>query len=344
VAGLSYYQMNPLLEIIKRPIRLFEAGDYGQKGNYTEDRLDEWSKDNTPIPFNIAHADFKSNPLLRIKDALGNALGMGDVRDFYRKGKEWWGVLHTPKVVNDLIELTGVKGISIGVPQDLSRPYEISWEGNPHITTAQVFQDDLPRNGGDTVAFTFSFDNAISTDEVDVTMTITEATTVAENTENATPVEKTETPAVEVPIVEPAPAAVAQEFSADEKAKLETELAEARAQLRFSADEKAVDALIQDGKILEAHKPALMAFSQEAHKFSADNRPFDAVIEFMKTYDPAAMVETKPGTVVPNPIEETVNTFTDPETEKALDQIAKKNGWNAEELKKNNAHLAGRAN
>ena len=323
------------MELIQRKVRLFEAGDYGHKGKYTESLLDSWITSNDPIPFNIAHSGLQSNPLMKLTE-----FGMGYVKDLYRIGKELWGTLFVPAEINSLIDKTGVKGISIGVPTDLSRPYEISWEGNPHIKTAQVFEgaeNDLPE-GKETVAFTFSFDNAISTDEVDATLTITEATTVAENTENATPEEKIETPTV----LEPT--AVAQEFSADEKARLETELAEARAQLRFSADEKAVDALIQEGKILEAHKPALMAFSQEAHKFNADNRPFDAVIEFMKTYDPAAMVETKPGIEVPNPVEEEVNKFTDPEKEKALEKIARKNGYDVEEFKKNNAHLSGRAN
>lgn len=287
------------MKLIERIVKLFEAGDYGDRGGvYSTDLLDEWVESHVdPIPFNMLHSSLENNPLMKLTE-----YGMGYARNLYREGAALFATLFLPEEINALIDKTGVKGVSVGVTPDKKRIYELSWVGKPRIPTAQVYSDEQTNE----VAYSFSLDDAISESSVeDVTITENqEALTVAENTENTE----------QTPEVNETPVETKQEFSAEDYAamKARAEAAENRAnqteaQLFAERDEAKVKELELAGKILPVHKEALLSFSGAGNiNFSGeDTRVFDALMKFMESYDVSAVYEaTQPATVeIPNPIE-----------------------------------------
>lgn len=331
------------MNLIERKVKLFETGDYGSKGKYDTERLESWVKhhnqDGEPIPFNVGHPSEQENPLA----SLAKKLGMG-VKNLYTVatefGAELWGSLFIPEPMNQMVELTGSKAVSIGLPNDMSRISEVSLVTNPHIKAAQLFKEDF-----DEVAFVFSADEFYVA-EADVTITENqEAITVAEQTENTE-----QTPEVNAQT----PVETKQEFSADERDAMAAEIAKVKAErdeanrlLFAERDEAKVKELEAAGKILPAHKEALLNFSNAGNiNFSGETtRVFDAVVRFFESYDVSAVYEsTQPATrEIENPID-SVEFASDPETDKALARMAKLYGCTVDELKANNLHLAKGAN
>lgn len=113
---------------VRRHAKLFEAGDYPDKGvEVTEDDLDKIIATHTSVPIKIEHSE----------SIFDGALGV--VEGLYRKGKELFGFMNFPDVAWDLISTTKHRSLSCGIKKDKSGLSEVSLVTNPRVADAQVF-------------------------------------------------------------------------------------------------------------------------------------------------------------------------------------------------------------
>lgn len=131
-------------EIIERTAKLFEAGNYPDKGiEITTDALDAIVGSFTSIPVKVEHSDTPFD------GALGNCTKV------WRDGNDLKGIVGFSPEAWQLIDKAGAKKLSIGVKRDLSALTEVSLVKNPRVQGAAVFDDHIELSGKmvDTVVF-----------------------------------------------------------------------------------------------------------------------------------------------------------------------------------------------
>lgn len=112
---------------VERRAKLFEAGDYPDKGvEVTGEDLDalEASFD-APVPLLIEHAD--------------SPLALGFLKDVRREGDELFGTVSLSREANELIERSGAHALSLGLSPDLRRIVEVSLVRSPRVADARLF-------------------------------------------------------------------------------------------------------------------------------------------------------------------------------------------------------------
>jgi len=116
---------------IERRAKLFEAGDYPDKGVLvTTDHLRQWSdRFRGRVPVLIEHAE--------------SPLEIGFLAELEAIGAELFGTLHLTPEANALIERSGARSLSLGISADLSEIREVSLVRNPRVPTAQLFADGM---------------------------------------------------------------------------------------------------------------------------------------------------------------------------------------------------------
>ncbi|MBI5706279.1 MAG: hypothetical protein HZC36_04745 [Armatimonadetes bacterium] len=114
-------------EWIERRAKLFEAGDYPDKGvTITQDQLRvlvEGFED--PVPVLIEHAD--------------SPLQLGFLTNVEALGPELFGTVALTKEANELVEASGARSLSLGLSKDLCRIREVSLVRKPRVSDAQLF-------------------------------------------------------------------------------------------------------------------------------------------------------------------------------------------------------------
>jgi hypothetical protein len=116
---------------VEREARLFEAGDYPDKGiTVTEEDLDRIVRDFTEVPIKIEHTSTPFDGFL------------GTARRIWRKGRELWADLVFPKPAWELAESAGARKLSVGLKRDKSGIAEVSLVSTPRVASAQVFSGD----------------------------------------------------------------------------------------------------------------------------------------------------------------------------------------------------------
>ncbi len=120
-------------DTIERDALLMEAGEYPDKEMIvSETTLRDMAESGVGAPVIVEHRP---------------TLILGWVKELYRKGKQLWGRLMLKPHANQLIEESGVKGLSVGLikqPNGRVRLREVSLTLTPRVETAQLFTDGTP--------------------------------------------------------------------------------------------------------------------------------------------------------------------------------------------------------
>lgn len=116
---------------VDRRAKLFEAGDYPDKGlTVTQDDLDRLSKTfDLPVPVLIEHAN--------------NPLEIGYLTDVESNHGELFGTLTLTREANDLVEASQAHALSLGLDSNLTQIQEVSLVKNPRVATARMFTGEV---------------------------------------------------------------------------------------------------------------------------------------------------------------------------------------------------------
>lgn len=126
---------DPPLVWVERQAKLFEAGEYPDKGlTITEAQLAALSRSfSEPVPVLIEHAD--------------SPLQLGFLTQVRHRGNELFGTVQLSRQANDLIEHSGARALSLGLTPEMDRIIEVSLVRNPRVPTAQLYSQ-APRMEG----------------------------------------------------------------------------------------------------------------------------------------------------------------------------------------------------
>lgn len=118
-------------EWIDRPAKLFEAGEYPDKGvTVTPEDLQALNEGfDAPVPVLIEHAE--------------SPLQLGFLTDLDPRGSELFGTIALTKEANALVEQSEARGLSLGLSPDLRTIREVSLVRNPRVETARLFSSVL---------------------------------------------------------------------------------------------------------------------------------------------------------------------------------------------------------
>jgi hypothetical protein len=124
-----YLEMEP--RWIERRAKLFEAGDYPDKGVTVSPRDLESMAANfdLPVPIWIEHAE--------------SPLELGYLTEISAEDGELFGMISLTEEANALIERSGAKSLSVGLSPDLTRIREVSLVRHPRVASARIFHDAL---------------------------------------------------------------------------------------------------------------------------------------------------------------------------------------------------------
>lgn len=112
---------------IDRRAKLFEAGDYPDKGLKISqaDLARLVHTFDLPVPVLIEHAK--------------NPLELGYLTDVRHEGDELFGTISLTKEASDLVDASGAHSLSLGLDAGLSHIQEVSLVKNPRVASARMF-------------------------------------------------------------------------------------------------------------------------------------------------------------------------------------------------------------
>lgn len=112
---------------IDRQAKLFEAGDYPDKGvSISEDHLEALVANfDLPVPVLIEHGD--------------SPLHLGFVTSVQKRGTELFGTIALTEEADTLLMKNGAESLSVGLERDLNAIREVSIVRNPRVATARLF-------------------------------------------------------------------------------------------------------------------------------------------------------------------------------------------------------------
>lgn len=117
-------------EIVERTAKLFEAGNYADKGiTVTEEDLDNLIGSFTQAPVKVEHQDTPFDGCL------------GVLKRIWREGKELFGAIGFSSYAWEFIDRAGARRLSIALAKDKSAIKEVSLVRSPRVASAQVFDD-----------------------------------------------------------------------------------------------------------------------------------------------------------------------------------------------------------
>ena len=120
---------------IERRAKLFEAGDYPDKGvTVTTEHLEALAATfEQPVPVLIEHAE--------------TPLQMGYLTAVFCEGAELFGTISLTPEADALVQKSGARSLSLGLAPDLSSIREVSLVRNPRIASAQLFGGEISFHG-----------------------------------------------------------------------------------------------------------------------------------------------------------------------------------------------------
>ncbi|MFY9234652.1 MAG: hypothetical protein WAO58_09355 [Fimbriimonadaceae bacterium] len=112
---------------IERSAKLFETGDYPDKGvTITIENLNALADGfGEPVPVLIEHAD--------------SPLELGFLTGVQALGEELFGTVSLTPEANSLVERSGARALSLGLSPDLTAIREVSLVRNPRVESAQLY-------------------------------------------------------------------------------------------------------------------------------------------------------------------------------------------------------------
>jgi len=125
-----------LPEIVERIAKLFEAGDYPDKGiSVTEADLDRLAAGFHEAPVKVEHQD----------TPFDGAIGV--LKRIWRQGKDLMGYIGFSPQAWAFIDRAGARRLSIALAKDISEIREVSLVRSPRVAGAQVFDDRVDLDG-----------------------------------------------------------------------------------------------------------------------------------------------------------------------------------------------------
>lgn len=123
-------------EIVERIAKLFEAGDYPDKGiSVTEADLDRLAAGFHEAPVKVEHQD----------TPFDGAIGV--LKRIWRQGKDLMGYIGFSPQAWAFIDRAGARRLSIALAKDISEIREVSLVRSPRVAGAQVFDDRVDLDG-----------------------------------------------------------------------------------------------------------------------------------------------------------------------------------------------------
>lgn len=114
-------------EWVEREAKLFEAGEYPDKGVVvTESQLAKMAANfDLPVPVLVEHA--------------ASPLELGYLTDIWAKGSELFGRVALTQEADQIIRKSGASKLSVGLSPDLEEIREVSLVQRPRVASAQLF-------------------------------------------------------------------------------------------------------------------------------------------------------------------------------------------------------------
>lgn len=121
---------------IERRAKLFEAGDYPDKGvSITPESLERIAREfSGPVPVLVEHSP--------------SPLRIGELVRVEARGGELFGTLRLSREANALIERSGARALSLGLSPDLARIEEVSLVAHPRVPSARLFGEASASGAG----------------------------------------------------------------------------------------------------------------------------------------------------------------------------------------------------
>jgi len=125
--AIQYRRHGPGPDWIKREAKLFEVGEYPDKGvSITQEDLERLAENfRKPVPVLIEHAQ--------------SPLELGFLTDVEAREGELYGTIKLSQEADALIRKSGAKALSLGLSRDLQSIREVSLVKNPRIRSARIF-------------------------------------------------------------------------------------------------------------------------------------------------------------------------------------------------------------
>jgi len=120
-------------DAVEREALLMEAGEYPDKGvTITEDSLQQMAESGVGAPVIVEHRP---------------TLVLGWISELWRKGRQLWGKLRLKPHANQLVEESGVRGLSVGLARTENgfQLREVSLTATPRVANAQLFGNEPPQ-------------------------------------------------------------------------------------------------------------------------------------------------------------------------------------------------------
>lgn len=123
------------VEWIDRRAKLFEAGDYPDKGIcVSPEQIAELAANfELPVPVWIEHAE--------------SPLELGYLTDVEAVGSELFGTIALTKEADALVERSEARSLSVGLTGDLKRIREVSLVRSPRVASARLFSNEFAFEG-----------------------------------------------------------------------------------------------------------------------------------------------------------------------------------------------------
>jgi hypothetical protein len=120
-------------DAVERDALLMEAGEYPDKGvTITDETLQQMAETGVGAPVIVEHRP---------------TLVLGWISELWRKGQQLWGKLRLKPHANQLIEESGVRGLSVGLARTENgyQLREVSLTTIPRVANAQLFETESPQ-------------------------------------------------------------------------------------------------------------------------------------------------------------------------------------------------------
>ena len=117
-------------EYIERDAMLFEVGEYADRDlSVTDADIERLTSVPVPVPIIVGHSEQK--------------ITLGEMSGLRKQGGQLWGTLKLFKCADALLDISGVRSLSICVSRALDKIFEVSVTATPRVAGARMFSDGM---------------------------------------------------------------------------------------------------------------------------------------------------------------------------------------------------------